>query len=446
MGRTLSVSMKVVVTNTVLMNGGDAAILIAIRRQIRRALGDRVEIYVMDSQSERARVLYPELNIIEPPYVDILPRKKGGFLRYARGAARYARWYLGVPRLYAAARAVRSGRKGFARRITTRREWQAITHLHEADLVIGTGGTYLVENYWLGPTLLSFRIALLLGKPLVLYTQSLGPFVSWHVRRTLRNIFRSASLILLRDKESMSNLLELCSASEVHAHLASDVAFSFADPDDLAQARRRPEKPSGIRVAISVREWPYFRRVGAAGGMETYANAVADTAEYLIAKHDASITFLSTCQGISDYTYDDSIVAQRVVARIGSQFRERVEINGDFHTPDELLGLLRGFDLVVATRMHMAILALVAGVPVIPIAYEFKTRALFERLGMREYVCDIEDVGGHALRDTAQRFLQALPHLRPTLFQKVENERQHALEAADHLVRVTQAIRKARPR
>ena len=43
----------------------------------------------------------------------------------------------------------------------------------------------------------------------------------------------------------------------------------------------------------------------------------------------------------------------------------------------DLIQAYAGFDLVIATQMHSCILALCAGVPVLPIAYEFKTNELF---------------------------------------------------------------------
>ena len=46
--------------------------------------------------------------------------------------------------------------------------------------------------------------------------------------------------------------------------------------------------------------------------------------------------------------------------------------------------LAKGFDFVVATRMHMMILSLCVGTPVLPIAYEFKTKELAARLGIAD--------------------------------------------------------------
>jgi colanic acid/amylovoran biosynthesis protein len=96
-----------------------------------------------------------------------------------------------------------------------------------------------------------------------------------------------------------------------------------------------------------------------------------------------------------------------------------------------MLDLLGGFDLVLATRMHVAILALSAGVPVLPIAYEFKTQALFDRLGLGEWVQDIEQVRPDTLPTIADQFIENLPALRADLFGQVEVQRAEAMASGE---------------
>jgi colanic acid/amylovoran biosynthesis protein len=93
---------------------------------------------------------------------------------------------------------------------------------------------------------------------------------------------------------------------------------------------------------------------------------------------------MSTCQGLPSYRYDDSGVARQFFAGLD------VEIDDSFHTPSDLLAALAGCQLVVTTRMHLAILALVARVPVVAVAYEFKTVELFRSLGLGHAVVPIE--------------------------------------------------------
>jgi colanic acid/amylovoran biosynthesis protein len=127
------------------------------------------------------------------------------------------------------------------------------------------------------------------------------------------------------------------------------------------------------------------------------------------------VTFLSTCQGIPDYWTDDSAVAERIAALVPAELRARIVIDRAFRTPARLIDAFAGFDMVVATRMHAAILALAAGTPVLAIAYEFKTRQLFARLGLDDFTLDAETLTGDGLIDAWARFAAALPRLEATV-------------------------------
>jgi colanic acid/amylovoran biosynthesis protein len=184
------------------------------------------------------------------------------------------------------------------------------------------------------------------------------------------------------------------------------------------------------RVGISVRRWSFFKGGDGDAGMKRYSAAVARAAEWLVRTLGCEITFISTCQGIPEYHYRDSEVADEIFAQIAdASLRSRMRVDSSFHNPVELQAILSQFDLVIATRMHMAILSLCVGVPVFPIAYEFKTTELFTRLGMGQWVMPIEDAADDKLSVMLEDFIRNLPARRKALFEGVEEERKLALSA-----------------
>ena len=429
--------MRVLVTNSVVLNGGDMAILEAVLEQVQGAFGPDVEVRVESSRADVARRYYPDLPLEAPLHTRAVGEKRPPSPSLPVRAWAYAawrtRWWIEAPRCYLAAYLIRRGRPDLARRVVRAEAWEALRDLAGYDLVISTGGTYLVENYWLVPVLFNYRVALLLGKPLVFYTQSMGPFTRPRYRRALRSIFRAARLVLLRDERSRRHLEEVAGPLS-HAHVLPDVAFGLARPERLTAAQEAaPSQGRPLRVAVSVREWPYFKERTPEAGMAEYEDAVAAAVTALVERHGAEVAFLSTCQGVPEYRYDDGAVAERIADRLSPEVRRCVQVDRQFHPPEELLERLGTFDLVVATRMHMAILALVAGVPVLPIAYEFKTKALFERLGLGEWVQDIERVTPSGLTSASERLLGRLDELRRSLFEGVERLRREALAAQDLL-------------
>ena len=99
----------------------------------------------------------------------------------------------------------------------------------------------------------------------------------------------------------------------------------------------------------------------------------------------------------------------------------------------ELRRKLGEYDLVVATRMHAAVLALSAGTPVFPIAYEFKTTELFARLGFADVVQDIESLSPTRIVKGLDRSLGGLDAIRPSLMDGVLREHASAVGVADLL-------------
>jgi colanic acid/amylovoran biosynthesis protein len=412
--------MKIVITNAVTCNGGDAAILLATVKLLRSALGGDTQFVIFDSQPEIAGRHYPELDFRELWHARAT-RRAGSWLRKPRRA-----FLLGRVRLAAACR--RRGWRAMAGLLLDHAERRALDDYCTADCVVSTGGTYLVEHYPLRPRLFEFELALALGKPLVLFTQSLGPFRKPRNALVLGAVLRRSAGVLVRDAASRRHLLELRLA-EKQLRLAADAAFAL---DAKPPMQRQPGEP--LRVAVSVREWAYFDGVDRVAGMKQFTEAVAALTHHLIERHGAEVTFLSTCQGIPEYNYDDSKVAAAIASSLPESARSRVTVNREFHRPEELIQLAESFDLIVATRMHMAILSLVAGTPVLPIAYEFKTTELFVRLGLGEWVQVIENLSAAGLIKSADAFVKALPAIRESLRAVVASERASA-ESAGAIVK-----------
>lgn len=416
---------SVLITNCVALNGGDAAILYAVIDRLRAALGPDLEITVVDDQPEDVRRRYPELSttsrldttIRGTPAVPILGRvvaevERGRVLAGAWCMGRRLSW---LSRLWLSARS-RS----------------ALAIFRQSTAVVSTGGTYLVERYPIAGRLLELETALAMGRPLVLFTQSLGPFTHPRHRRVMRRIASRARLVLLRDERSRRELTALGVSAE-NLHVVADAAFALS-------ARPGSSREERLRVAVSVRSWP-FGDGDVATTNDRYRSAIVALVESLVRKRNADVTFLSTCQGAPEYWTDDSSVAVAIAEQVDTALRSSVHVDRDFRTPQELLDAVGNFDLVVATRMHMAILALVAGVPVFAIAYEPKTRELFERLDMGRWVRDFEELDAIGLPADVDRFIDELPALTAPLQAAVESERRSAVDTASLVARALDAER-----
>ena len=416
--------MRVVLTNCVSLNGGDAAILISISSLLRAEFGPNIEITVLDSQAGAARLYYPDLDFRQMPHY---PQKRTGPGILGRLSRRLARAREEVALVCLR---IHPGLWGIVLGTTERAAFRAY---RRADLVISTGGTYLVEHYDLRPRIFALRLALAAGKRPIFFTQSLGPFLKPYNRRALAPIFNASPLVLLRDRKSAAHLTDI-GVDAGRLHVSSDVAFALGGKNAMESAAMHAAPPG--RIAVSVRYWPHFAQEPAGTRMEIYMRGIAKAVEVAARRYGCQVAFISTCQGIREYWMDDSKVADQIASLLPIDLASKVSVDHGFHHPIQLLDRLSSFDLVISTRMHMAILALSAGVPVLPIAYEFKTDELFsERFQMSEWVTGIDTMTEDSLADLLPRFLEALPSIRARLFAAVGAERRRALGSASLLRR-----------
>jgi colanic acid/amylovoran biosynthesis protein len=159
-------------------------------------------------------------------------------------------------------------------------------------------------------------------------------------------------------------------------------------------------------MAVSVREWRHFHAIqNAEFGMMRYMDMISKVVEKMVEEVGAEVVFLSTCQGIPEYRYDDSQIAERVVSRLPRRIRERVRVDKEFHEPQRLIRRYAEFDVVIATRMHAAILAWIGGTPTVAISYERKTEELFRRHGLEDLVHSMEHANPGAVVESVLRVL-----------------------------------------
>jgi colanic acid/amylovoran biosynthesis protein len=413
---------NVLFINCVLSNTGDAAIFEAAVAVMRRAWGPDTKFVAQDDHSQRVAPLHPDLSVRQSCYWNLAYTEQSGWR--GRLARRLRFWGFSIGRWL-----TRCGLDALANGILPEAERDYLAAYRKADVVVATGGTYLVEKYDLGQRIFDMQTALAMDRPLLLFTQSLGPFHLLANRRKLGRVFRAARLIMLRDQRSQTHIRDLGVAADALL-VSPDAAFALADEDLVT----RPIDPSPLakfrpRIALSVRRWDHFAKGSAQEGMQRYCEAFAALVVHLLNKYDAEVTFLSTCQGAPGY-HDDSHVAAAICATLPDDIRDRVRVDGDFHTPGELRELLREFDWVVATRMHLAILTLGVGTPVLPIAYEFKTNELFKSLHHELEPPTIESVTPESLVKAFERSVEAYGGAAQSLNEAVDRCRQQAWDVA----------------
>lgn len=263
-----------------------------------------------------------------------------------------------------------------------------------ADLVVAAGGGYLYTtsaihgNVVLLITVYSFFFGVLLGKPVSLYAQSIGPFAApwqeWFVRQALSRV----RLVEVREKVSRRLL---------NGWRLSTPVWDAADAAFLLQARPPDEDlemvgtTSGPAVGMTVRKW--FRNHECQDG---YERIMASFVDWLAEERGAEVVFLPQVT-FAEGGDDDRAAVRSVVSSVARHDQVRI-VEGEL-SAEEIKWYCGRMEFFVGTRMHSNIFALSLGVPTLAVAYQPKTEGIMAALGMEDFVIPIEDLSLDALTD-----------------------------------------------
>lgn len=370
--------MRLLITDTVPLNGGDEALLRATVESLQRRFPE-AHIDVLCKDVERARALLPDLDL-ESDLMFVADREQ-------------RRRVLELYRL--------------------------------ADVVISAPGGFLSDHYDIDGRLRGLETAQVLGRPVVVFAQSIGPLVRFASRTQARQVLNRCAAVALRDEWSHQHLVEL-GVDPALLCVTADAAFLWRDLDpNLFRGRgRRVDTPKLIGMCF--RPWP-MRDTAAHGRL---ANKAAALAEHVLASDpDRRLRFLSTCQGVPGYK-DDSLFAQRIVALLPAKLAKRCEVDGVRHAPREMVRQLSSCDAVIAMRLHTCILAMLGGTPAMGVGYERKTAETFDQMGFEDFQVDA-DAPLSRWTGITDRFLARHADLRSVLPMALDVQAQRARETVE---------------
>lgn len=375
-------SVKILITNIVSLNTGDAAILQGTIQILQKKYGNDVDIVVFDSMANVAQKFYPWASFRQ----SLFSKPKTGWHWGILERWGYGHWFnrLKFIRYRFSISLIKSYFSFFTCLLLSEQEKNDIMEYLSADIILSTGGTYLIENYDLSSAIYDYRLSLATGNKFGFFTQTLGPFIKEKNKSAFTKIFSLSDIILLRDEASKNNILDL-GLKDKNIFLAADAAFV------LEPEKEEPKhKKSNFKLAISVRSMKFFNEDSKDQNTIEYMDGIALAVTLAVDKYGAEVTFLSTCQGIESYWANDAAIATEIYNMLAPNIQNHVSIDAQFRQPAEIIEAYRSFDAVIATRMHAAILSICAGTPVLGLAYEFKMQELFKNIGLSQLVLKIQ--------------------------------------------------------
>lgn len=207
--------------------------------------------------------------------------------------------------------------------------------------------------------------------PFYVMGANFGPYQNEAYRERITKIYGQMRDVCFRDRYSYDLFRNVPTVRQ-----APDILFSYPMP-------RLPVKEKQIFVSVincADRRSSY----GFGNPDRAYVEQMASLLQGYLQK-GCTLVMSSFCKVEGDETG-----IQKILTAMGCENDPRIRVlNYNGTNADELVRAIAQSDAVIASRFHAAILAMVAGRPVLPVVYSDKTLHVLEDLGFEGTVIDI---------------------------------------------------------
>jgi polysaccharide pyruvyl transferase WcaK-like protein len=299
---------------------------------------------------------------------------------------------------------------------------KGIKTLRGMDMLIVPGTGLLTDAYGLlgwGPyNLFKWSLAAKICRCKLLFLSvGAGPIYGALGRWFVKSALSMADFRSYRDDASM-NYLRKIGFQTNRDRVYPDLVFSLPEtmlPCNDEKARRRPVVGLGLMEyagAYSIARPNDSVRSAYLSNLVTFAGWLFE--------HDYDIRLLIGESGDRNVMQE---FMSLLTARLGAYDQERI-IEQPPLSVEQLLLQLAATDIVVATRFHNVLLALLLNKPVISISFHHKCASLMEEMGLSEYCHDINDMKADRLIEQFQDLEKNAERLKPVISQRVDQSRQ----------------------
>jgi len=269
---------------------------------------------------------------------------------------------------------------------------ETLKHMKESDLVVSCsdenfkeGSSLLpvsprwIMTWWsmLVPRTMAVLVARFLGKPVVMFPNSIGPFRTRIGRFLSRLALNRCDCILVREPVSF----KIADSLKVRSPkiLTSDIALLFS-------ADHEPPVEDFSKPALGVCPGVYSNTLSEAG-IRGYVQAHARALDKAIEEYGFHVVFLP--HYVTGFRHDDLEISKLIVSQMRNAGQARIV---NVKTAGQFKALIDNVDLLVSSKMHPAVLAASAYVPTVYVAYDHKQVGFFSSLGVDDGIVPISEV------------------------------------------------------
>jgi colanic acid/amylovoran biosynthesis protein len=279
---------------------------------------------------------------------------------------------------------------------------------------------------------LTIMMCKLFRKPVVLYSQSFGPFNSKFSRVFCKLCLQRANIIVARGKISFRHLYGLGIRKNVKVRFGSAFLLEPASQkrlNEILKIENIEKRKDVLKIGIAVNIRIYERTKGT-GTENHYVNIMAQLSDFLVENLNSELVFVpyefsykSTMKG-----YDDRFVGRLIYMK--AKNKHRIQLIENEYGPKELKALTQIFDLFIGCRFHSIVASTSMCVPTITIGWSQKYLGMMEMLGQAKYVCDYRDLSLNRLINLVNDALYRKEEVKNELEAKMKEVKKSAFESA----------------
>lgn len=238
-------------------------------------------------------------------------------------------------------------------------------------------------------------ITILLGKKLVLFPQTYGPYDSRLARAIAKWVMLRASAVLSRDQDSIALINNLLGSrgNEVPIGFCPDVAFTLPaimpDQIDIYPPTKFP--PADAFIGININGLMFHGGYSGKNMFELnfeYKAFVLKLIERLLNETSSRIFFIPHTYGNKGNVNSDNEAARQIYDALKDRYADRLYMVIGEYNQFEIKGIIGRCDFFIGSRMHACIAAASQAVPTAAVAYSKKFSGLFGGVELSHMVID----------------------------------------------------------
>ncbi|MBN2590098.1 MAG: polysaccharide pyruvyl transferase family protein [Sedimentisphaerales bacterium] len=365
--------MNVLVINQCSTNKGDRAVLYYVLKALKQEGIENVTVSASNPQYWHEKPDYPSGDVKVIPWGWNISRKKNTNI-FVKIFHLFCKVKLPRQIYFPLVRnAIIAGKCPWYLRLLVNKEY--LEALQKADIVISTGGhhlTTIIAGHIRTPQIFDMAIALLYNKPLLLWSQSVGTFkfMSPSSKPMIQEILSGSGKVFIRDEASLDEIEKLEVSTE-HVFKTRESVFGLYDVVKSRIAPSKREPILGVSVWTGNKQNP--------NTWNDYIRCFADLINYAIETGGfKQIRFFPMELQGSDRSCIEDIV--KLVNK-----KELCNIIEDFPGTEEHINLISQCRMYVGHKTHSQIFSLVAGTPLLAIAYHKKTEDFMTQFSLGKY-------------------------------------------------------------